>query len=94
VLTPASRLKIGTTLDAAELIAIVAPEGQPRVTLRIRGPGRIMSAEIAAKSLRRAQTAIRVAGPGNTTVILQGALAVGDTIAEAGLSAQPKNPTR
>ena len=50
-----------------------------------------MTAEIAAKSLRKAQTAIREAGADNLALVLQGRL-TGDTIAEAGLSAQPKTP--
>jgi hypothetical protein len=58
----ASRLRVPTTLDATELPAITAPEGTPRVGLRIRLPDRTVTAEIAAKSLRRAQTAIRQAG--------------------------------
>jgi hypothetical protein len=79
-----------TTLDAAELLAITAPEGKPRITLRIRLPDRTVTAEIAAKSLRKAQTAIRDAGKDNIVLVLQGHLVAGDTIAEAGLSAQPK----
>ena len=46
-----------------------------------------MTAEIAAKSLLKAQTAIREAGADN---MLQGRLVAGDRVAEAGLSAQPK----
>jgi predicted O-methyltransferase YrrM len=49
-----------------------------------------VTAEIAAKSLRRAQRAIREAGTDNIVPLLQGRLAAGDVIAEAGLSAQPK----
>jgi predicted O-methyltransferase YrrM len=63
------------------------------VTLRIRGPGRIITGEIAAKSLRRAKQAIRVAGADKIALSPQGYLAAGDVIAEAGLSAQPKRPT-
>ena len=38
------------------------PDGKPRVILRIRLPDRKLSADIAAKSLRKAQEAIREAG--------------------------------
>ena len=86
----AARLKVTTTLDAGGLLAILPPEGKPRVSLRIRLPDRTMTAEIAAKSLRKAQTAIREAGADNTARVLQGRLTAGDVIAEAGLSAQPK----
>ena len=83
-------LKVSTTLDAAELLAIPASEGRPRVTLRIRLPDRTATAEIASKSLRRAQATIREQGPDNVVCVVQGHLVEGDTIAEAGLSAQPK----
>jgi hypothetical protein len=55
--------------------------------LHIRLPDRKLSADIAAKSLRKAQAAIREAGADNVTLILQGCLVAGDIIAEAGLSA-------
>ncbi|HKD26901.1 MAG TPA: hypothetical protein VKC66_13490 [Xanthobacteraceae bacterium] len=71
-------------LNAAELAAIPAPEGKPRVTLRIRLPGRTLTADIAAKSLRKAHTAIRDAGADNIVIVLQGHLIAGDVIAEAG----------
>jgi hypothetical protein len=86
----ASRLKVTTMLNATELLAIAAPEGKPRITLRIRLPGRTVTAEIASKSLRKAQTAIREAGADSIAPVLQGRLVAGDVIAEAGLSAQPK----
>jgi hypothetical protein len=51
----ASRLRVPTTLDPAELPAIAAPEGKPRVGLRIRLPDRTVTAEIAAKSLQQSE---------------------------------------
>ena len=86
----AARLRVGTILNATELLAIVAPEGKPRITLRIRLPDRTITAEIASKSLRKAQTAIREAGADSIAPVLEGRLVAGDVIAEAGLSAQPK----
>jgi len=86
----AKRLKVTTILDAAELLAISAPDGKPRITLRIRLPDRSVTAEVAAKSVRKAQTAIREQGRDNVVVVLQGNIVAGDAIAEAGLSAQPK----
>jgi hypothetical protein len=53
----ASRLKVSTTLDATELLAITAPEGKPCVSLRIRPSDRTVTAESA-------QTAIRKVGAG------------------------------
>jgi hypothetical protein len=86
----AARLKVTTVLNATELLAITAPDGEPRITLRIRLPDRTVTAGIAAKSLRKAQTAIRDVGADNIALVLQGRLVTGDVIAEAGLSAQPK----
>lgn len=66
--------------------AALGPHGKPRVRLRIRLLDRTLVAHIAAKSLRKAQAAIRKAGADNVVLMLQGCL-VGDTIAEAGLPA-------
>jgi hypothetical protein len=60
------------------------------VILRIRLPDRKLSADIAAKSLRKAQAAIRDAGADAIALVLRGCLVEGDVIAEAGLCAQPK----
>jgi hypothetical protein len=86
----AGRLKVTLTLNATELLAITAPEGKPRIPLRIRLPDRTIAAEIAAKSLRKAQTAIRETGADNIALVVQGHLVAGDRVAEAGLAAQPK----
>jgi hypothetical protein len=86
----AGRLKVTLVLNATELLGITAPEGKPGVVLRIRLPERTLTADIAAKSLRKAQTAIRDIGADNIALVLQGRLTAGDVIAEAGLRAQPK----
>jgi hypothetical protein len=69
---------------------IPAPDGKTRATLRIRLPDRKLTADIAAKSLRKAQAAIREAGADAIALVLRGCLVEGDVIAEAGVSAQPK----
>jgi hypothetical protein len=86
----AARLKVTIKLDASELIAVRARDGKERITLRIRLPDRTVTAEITAKSLHKAQTAIRETGADSIALVLQGHLVRGDVIAEAGLSAQPK----
>jgi ribosomal protein S3 len=48
-----------------------------------------VSADINAKSVRKAAATIGEHGPDGVAVIIQGKL-VGDTIAEAGIVAQPK----
>ncbi|WP_027526109.1 hypothetical protein [Bradyrhizobium sp. Ec3.3] len=87
----AQRLKVSLTLNATELLAVAAPEGKPRITLRIRLPERTLTVDIAAKSLRKTQTAIRDVGGDNIALVLQGRLIAGDVIAEAGLSARPRS---
>jgi hypothetical protein len=82
-------LKVTIVLAAAEVLAYPEPD-TPRVMLRIRVPDRTVTADIAAKSLRRAQATIREVGPEGVAVILQGKLAANDEIVEAGLSAQVK----
>ena len=84
----AARLKVTNILDAAELNAIKVPRDKLRITLRIRLPDRTITAEIAAKSLCKAPTALREAGADNA-LVLQAELFTGDVIAEAG-SAHPK----
>jgi hypothetical protein len=88
----ASRLKVTIVLSASEMLGISAPDGTPRVVLRVQLPDRTVTVDVAAKSVRKAQAAIRESGADGVALILQGALAAGDKITQAGLSAQPKAP--
>lgn len=88
----AARLKVTTVLNASELLGVAAPDGVPRVVLRVQLPDRTVTADVTAKSVRRAHGGIRESGVDGVAIILQGALAAGDRIADAGLSAQPKTP--
>jgi hypothetical protein len=85
----AARLKVSLTLNPDELAAVPVEDGKPRVRLRIRLPDRKLSADIATKSLRKAQSAIRASGGDAIALAVRGCLVAGDIIAEAGLSAQP-----
>ncbi len=65
----------------------------PRVTLTIEAAGYgPVHADIAAKSLRKCQAVIAENGSENVATILQGKLASGGQILEAGLMAQIKQP--
>jgi hypothetical protein len=64
-------------------------DGQPRVVLTIRLPDGVVTADLAAKSLRRAIAMVREHGAEGVTAIVQGRL-VGRQITEAGLAVQPK----
>jgi hypothetical protein len=89
-LTARGTLKVTLALEPASLLALEVPNGRPRFVLGIRlADTRTLTADLSAKSLRRAIAAIRARGADAVVTILQGHL-VADTIAEAGLSAQPK----
>jgi hypothetical protein len=77
-------------LNAAELRDIEVPDSKPRFVLTIRLPDGTVTADLAAKSVRRIAT-VREHGPEAVAAIVQGRLS-GNQIAEAGLSVQPKGP--
>jgi hypothetical protein len=85
----ARTLKCTVVLDPAEVAQLVAPDSKPRVVIDIRLPDRRVSADLAAKSVRRALVTISEHGADGVSVIVQGKL-VGDSITEAGIMAQPK----
>jgi hypothetical protein len=86
-----NKLKCVLVLRPDELLNVAIGDGRPRVVLQIKtGDGRTVSADIAMKSLRKAQTMVRELGAENVAVILQGSLTAADTIADAGLAATPK----
>jgi hypothetical protein len=90
----ATKLKITCALKPEELLPIPAVNGQQRTTLRIKLPDRTLTAEVATKSLRRAQTQIEELGAENVALILQGVLVAGDVVGDAGLAAQPRGPSQ
>jgi hypothetical protein len=84
----AKALKVTMVLNPAEVAAVPAP-ATSRVKLSIDVDGRCVTADIASKSLRKAQATIAEHGADNVAAILQGKLQ-GNTVVEAGLVAQPK----
>jgi hypothetical protein len=76
-------------LDPAALVGVEVPNGLSKATLRITVGGRRVTAEVNAKSLRRAVTAINATGPDSVAVVVQGELDE-SIITEADISAQPK----
>lgn len=87
----ARAIKVTLVLDPAELVALADPTTS-RITLRVQVDGRVVSAEIAGKSLRKAKAAIAEHGAANVATIVQGKLVAGDVVVEAGLVAQLKAP--
>jgi hypothetical protein len=87
----ARSLKVTLVLDPAELLALPAPpDGKPRYSIRITVGGRTLTADLSAKSIRKAIAAIREHGADGVAAILQGKLATSDSIEEAGLTVQPR----
>jgi hypothetical protein len=88
----AKALKVSAALNPAELAALRVPDGQPRVVLEIAVGGRVVSADVAAKALRKAQATIREVGAEGCVTLIQGRFEPGDAISEAGLIVQARTP--
>ena len=86
----AKSLKTTVVLAAEEVLALSAPDGKPRCIVRVSVAGRTLLADLNAKSVRKAISTIRANGPEACAVVLQGKLAVDNTLAEAGLTVQLK----
>jgi hypothetical protein len=84
-------IKASVLLDPAAVAALNLPTGQSRVVLRISAGGRVLTADVACKSVRKVMTTITEAGPDSVAVIIQGKLE-GDALTEAGIVAQIKAP--
>jgi hypothetical protein len=89
----AKSLKATVVLNVAELAATPVPnEARTILKITIDGTPRVITADVATKSVKRAIAAIAEAGgPEHVAIVLQGKL-VGDTLSEAGLSSMPKTP--
>jgi hypothetical protein len=88
----AKNVKVTAVLDAAGFAGVEPPIGIPRVKLDIHYGEQRLSADIAAKSVRKAVAQLEVAGPDGANVIIQGRLGYGGKIDEAGLVVQPRTP--
>jgi hypothetical protein len=82
----AKSLKATVVLDASQVAALSAPDGTPRCLVRINISGRTITADLNAKSVRKAIATIREAGADACAVILQGKLQPDNSLAEAGLN--------
>jgi hypothetical protein len=86
-------IKATLLLEPTEIEALALVDGMPRVQLNIRNAdGRTVTAEVAAKAVRKAQAAIAEHGVAGVAAFVQGKLGNGDVLLEAGLVAQPKVP--
>jgi hypothetical protein len=66
----AGKLKVTCVIQGDELLAVPVPDGKPRVMLRVKLPDRVLSADVAAKSVRKAQASIRELGADNVALVL------------------------
>ena len=85
-------LKVTAVVPVEEVLAILWPQGTSHVPITVSARGRKLRARLNAKSLKKVQAAIRAAGTDRVAVVLQATLDVGDVLAEAGLTVQPKGP--
>jgi sRNA-binding protein len=92
VRTTARSLKTTLVLDAASFAGLQVPNGQPKVGIEVEVAGRKVTASVNAKAVRKAAATIAEHGPDMVAVVLQGSLATDDTLADAGLVAQVKQP--
>ena len=81
--------KVVAVIDPAELLDVQVPDRQAGA--RADDSAAAGTADLAAKSVRRAIAAVSEHGAENVTAVLQGRL-VGDQITEAGVMVQPKVP--
>jgi hypothetical protein len=87
----ARALKITVPLDVAEIRGLPDPGGQARCQLAITCEGKVYTADIATKALRKAKSTIATSGAENVFAMVQGKLR-NNEITECGLVAQVKTP--
>jgi hypothetical protein len=85
----ARALKVTAILDTATVAALPVSDGQSRSQLAVAVDGKLYSADIATKSLRKCKSTIAAQGSVNVVVIIQGKLK-NNEITECGLVAQVK----
>ena len=88
--TTARSLKTTLVLDASSFIGLTVPNGVPKFDIAVDVAGRTVTASVNAKSVRKAAATVAEHGPEQVAVILQGSLALDNTLIEAGLVAQVK----
>jgi hypothetical protein len=89
----AKSLKTTIVLSPAEVATLPVPDSKPRCSVRITVAGRTVTADLNAKSVRKAIANIREAGQDNVSCILQGRLDANDALLDAGLAIQLKTKT-
>jgi hypothetical protein len=87
----ARKLKVTVILDPGAFASLrLADQAPSRSTLRITVAGRMVTADVATKVLRKAKASLAEHGQDAVVLLLQGTLEAGDRLIDAGLSAQVK----
>jgi hypothetical protein len=89
---PAKSVKATIVLDPATLASIIIPDGAAKLLIEVEVDGRVVLADLNAKSLRRAVKTITTEGPEKVGVIVQGRLSADNVLLDAGIQAQPRAP--
>lgn len=92
ILATAKSIKATLGLDPVVLSGYDVAVGVPRMRMLVSAGGFTVRAELNAKSLRKAIATIREHGPDAVACVLQGRLAVGDVLEDAGIAVQLKQP--
>ena len=90
----ARAVKITVVMEPAAVVAALQPFAtvEHHVPMVVEAEGRNLTAEFAPKAVRRALAAIREFGTDACVTTIVGKLRGDNSIAEAGLMAQPKTP--
>ena len=87
----AKSLKVVVPLDPAEVSSLRAPPtARVMLDIQVAGGAPKVKAEVATKSLKKAQATIREHGADGCAAFIQGKLTAGGVVVEAGLVAQVK----
>lgn len=91
IVTAAKKLKVTAALDAAPFAALrIADTAPPRTELVVKIDGRMISVDLATKSVRKAVKTLTESGADNVVLLVQGVLTADNRIDEAGLVANVK----
>jgi hypothetical protein len=90
--TTARSLKTTLVFNAVSFAGLQVPNGQPKFGIEVEVGDRKVTVSVNAKSVRKAAATVAEHGPDMVAVILQGSLATDNTLADAGLVAQVKQP--
>jgi hypothetical protein len=86
----AKSLKVAMALVSAAIRDVPVRNGDLRTVITIAVAGRVVFADLSSKSIRKAHVTLAEHGLDGVQCVLQGKLAAGNSLADAGLAAQIK----